>query len=53
MYSLLRSHETRGAANRIEKLEQEIAALEATEAAAQKEYGELLHRKNRLLAKMR
>lgn len=53
VYSLLRSHETRGAANRIEKLEQEIAALEATEAAAQKEYGELLHRKNRLLAKMR
>jgi hypothetical protein len=51
VYSCLRSHETRGAALRIEKMQKEVERLEEEEGRKQKRYGELMHMKNRLLLK--
>eukprot|EP00986_Skeletonema_menzelii_P007850 scaffold3120_cov140-Skeletonema_menzelii.AAC.9 len=53
VYSRLRSHETKGAQLRIERLREEIERLEEEETKKQKKYGELMHTKNRLLLKIR
>ncbi|KAL7446949.1 hypothetical protein ACHAXM_010692 [Skeletonema potamos] len=53
VYSRLRSHETRGAQLRIERLRDEIERLEEEETKKQKKYGELVHTKNRLQLKIR
>jgi hypothetical protein len=52
VYSCLRSHETRGARLRIEKVQEEVEHLEEEEAKKQKRYGELVHMKARLMLKM-
>ena len=49
VYSCLRSHETRGASLRIERMQEEVEGLEEEEAKKQKKYGELMHMKNRLM----
>ena len=53
VYSRLRSHETRGAQLRMERLKDEIERLEEEETKKQKKYGELVHTKNRLQLKIR
>ena len=53
VYSRLRSHETRGAQMRIERLREEVERLEEEETKKQKKYGELIHTRNRLQLKMR
>mmetsp|Transcript_29096 Transcript_29096/g.41613 ORF Transcript_29096/g.41613 Transcript_29096/m.41613 type:complete len:208 (+) Transcript_29096:1709-2332(+) len=53
VYSRLRSHETKGAQLRIERLRDEIERLEEEETKKQKKYGELMHTKNRLQLKIR
>lgn len=47
VYSNLMAHEERGITNRIEKLQEEIEELETSEAQLQKQYGDLLHERNR------
>jgi len=47
VYIMLSLHERNGMTSRTRKLEDEIEQLEKTEAASQKEYGELLHEQNR------
>jgi pre-mRNA-splicing factor CDC5/CEF1 len=47
VYKLLLAHETRGIQQRIEKLQDEIETLEKTESSLQKQYGDLLHERNR------
>jgi predicted Mrr-cat superfamily restriction endonuclease len=47
VYRSLMGHEQRGMANRIEKLEEEIENLQSIEAKLQKNYGDLMHEKNR------
>ena len=49
VYSCLRSHETRGASLRIQRMQEEVECLEEEEAKKQKRYGELMHMKNRLM----
>lgn len=53
VFQHLQSHEVRGASNRIEGLREDIGRLEAYESVAQKQYGDLLLEKKRLLALMR
>ena len=53
VYSRLRSHETKGAELRIERLKEEIELLEDEETRKQKKYGELVHTKNRLQLKIK
>ena len=54
VFERLQAHEEKGMKNRIEKLHCEVAALETTEAALQKKYGDLLHEKKRIeLQRMR
>ncbi len=47
VYLSLMSHEQRGINSRIETLQEEIEHLEQMEAKFQKQYGELMHEKNR------
>ena len=47
VYRNLMGHEQRGMANRIEKLQEEIEELRSIEAKLQKQYGDLMHEKNR------
>jgi pre-mRNA-splicing factor CDC5/CEF1 len=47
VYNLLLAHETRGIQQRIEKLRDEIEWLEKAESKLQKQYGDLLHERNR------
>lgn len=47
VFSLLMEHERRGMAQRITKLEEETEYLEKTETSLQKQYGDLLHERNR------
>lgn len=47
VFSLLLEHERGGMAQRIEKLEEETEHLEQTETSLQKQYGDLLHERNR------
>lgn len=51
VYSSLRSHETRGASLRIERMQEDVERLEEEEARKQKRYGELMHMKQRLMLK--
>lgn len=51
VYSNLRSHETRGATLRIERMQEDVTHLEEEEARKQKRYGELMHMKQRLVVK--
>ncbi|KAL7484764.1 hypothetical protein ACHAW6_010386 [Cyclotella cf. meneghiniana] len=52
VYSCLRSHETRGASLRMEKMQEEVERMEEEEGKKQKRFGELIHAKNRLLLKI-
>ena len=51
VYRMLQSQEQRGGADRIERLKREVASLRDDEAALQKEYGELVVEKRRLVVK--
>lgn len=53
VYSTLMSYESRGITSRLDVLQEEIGRLEKDEAVAQKRYGDLLHEKHRLHAKIR
>lgn len=48
VYNLLKVHEIRGAAERIDDLKSDIGLLEEDEAKMQKRYGELVHERKRL-----
>jgi len=47
VFSSLMEHERRGMAQRVEKLQEETEYLEQTETFLQKQYGNLLHERNR------
>jgi len=47
VFTSLMEHERRGMAERVEKLQQEIEYLEESESSLQKQYGDLLHERNR------
>ena len=53
VFERLSSMEVRGAIQRIESLQNELADLESQESAMQKQYGDLLLEKKRIIASLK